>query len=208
MDWTALATIGSSLLEAKFSKDQARRQMRFQEGMSSTAYQRAMEDMRKAGLNPILAAKLGGASTPSGAMAKTPDLSGATAKGLSISNLKKLQDAQVEQSEATAEKIAAEKKKIEVETQILKDTEGSIIGRNVNFISRLLGDAWDDLDLSQKVTKVVDQIIEQNSGLFEFTGKQLTRIKNKLNYAVRQYLTGGKATRDVYQDEILRSLNK
>lgn len=48
----------------------------FQERMSSTSYQRAVEDMKKAGLNPILAFANGGASTPGG--------SGATITGASM----------------------------------------------------------------------------------------------------------------------------
>lgn len=52
----------------KANKDLSREQMAWQEKMSNTAHQREVEDLRKAGLNPILSAGGQGASTGSAQM--------------------------------------------------------------------------------------------------------------------------------------------
>lgn len=51
----------------------AERQIDFQREMASTQHQRAVKDLRKAGLNPILAAGGPGASAPMGAIVKPDD---------------------------------------------------------------------------------------------------------------------------------------
>lgn len=52
----------------QFSLQEAEENRNFQERMANSAYQRQVEDMKKAGLNPYLAYSAGGDATPSGSM--------------------------------------------------------------------------------------------------------------------------------------------
>lgn len=95
----------------------AREQMAFQERMSNSAYQRAMKDMKLAGLNPILSAKQP-ASTPGGASTRVDSALGA---GVTAYNQTSSAAAQVRNANANTELTLSNAKMVEEKLKALND---------------------------------------------------------------------------------------
>ncbi len=169
----AIASFGLDFLgkkqEQRWAKQAANRQMDFQERMSNTAYQRAMNDMRKAGINPIMVSKLGGASTPTGAMAKTPSMDNMGSNVMQ--NM--LRTAQVEQAVATANHQASNARLAQQNADYFdKKSFGSAV-LNARPMNILL------TEIIERNPKILDTL----SGLVEkglTTGKDLATVLNSI----------------------------
>lgn len=128
MIWGAIIGAGASLIGGmmanKDKQGSADSANEFSERMSSTSYQRGMEDMRLAGLNPMLAYKQGGASSPTGAMAQPQDVVSpavATAQaGLNLSSNLKTQRVQRSQTKAMTQATYQNAINTHYDTQVKK----------------------------------------------------------------------------------------
>ena len=83
----------------------AHNQMQFQERMSRTAVQRQVQDMKAAGINPMLSARMGGASTPSGQTAVMQNTARAGVEAAMMSASLKNMQASARKTNAEAEVI-------------------------------------------------------------------------------------------------------
>lgn len=101
----AAGALGQGMISSAFNLFQANKNRGWQEDMSGSAHQREVQDLMKAGLNPMLSIRHGGASTPSGNAAQASMPEGAVASAVQAASVRgqlQLQQAQVRDINAAA----------------------------------------------------------------------------------------------------------
>lgn len=106
----------------KANRDIAREQMAFQRQMSNSSYQRAVRDLKLAGLNPALAYSQGGATTPGGASTKMENTMAPLAEGVqsagAVALQAQLQKAQIANLNAQSQKTLVEANQVSLESKL------------------------------------------------------------------------------------------
>lgn len=119
--WLLPAVVGAvGAISTALGVRESRKNREFQERMSNTAHQREVDDLRKAGLHPMLSAG-GGASQPQGNVADFKGLDEAVVNALAVKQMQ----ANVELTKANTEKTRSEAKYLDESFQLRLREQGA-----------------------------------------------------------------------------------
>jgi hypothetical protein len=176
----SLGSIIGGILGYKGQKDAnkrnialSREQMAFQERMSNTAYQRSMQDMKLAGLNPILSAKQP-ASTPGGSSTRVESAIGAGVQAFNNTN-SALAGAANQRANATLTSAKGAKEQFMVD---------QIFNKNLDPKQKQINAALAAYGLTPAITQMLtNQVTKQDFKSFERTiekvGSEMSVMMNK-----------------------------
>ena len=180
---SGLSFIGGQAQNAA-SAQAAREQMDFQREMSDTSYQRQVKDLEAAGINPMLVTKLGGASTPPGAMPSfvNPGLMAAQSFSAMQSSQaakqqaetsERLSDSQIKQVDAATDKIREEIKNIPIEGQRLKEMV-YLVARQTDYYQHL---GYSEAQRTDMVKATIQKLIAETD-LVKFDVQAAQQLDN------------------------------
>jgi len=176
------------------SAESAARQMEFQREMSNTAYQRSVADLKAAGINPMLAAMKGGATTPGGSSytAQMPQVYDTITPAVQTYNQSQLSSAQSAQYEAQTGLTNTQVKQVEAATDKIREeiknipTEGERLRQMVfvlqeqEYLYRAQG--FESQERQRMLAETVKKLIEET----KVVGAEASAIQS-LNNLGREY---------------------
>lgn len=193
------AMAGTNVISSALNVRESRRAQRKALDFSSRAHQIEMADLRKAGLNPLLTGKYGGAQTPALPVGKIDapleGLARDVTSAIAVKQQKKLMDAQIDTQKEQAALNSASKVKAIAETKAILDENA----RKENRFPLELDQLIQNVDLGESTSALNRSHISRVNKEIEKLREELYRLKVSGKF----WSAAGKLT-----DEALRILKK